>query len=267
MARRRTQRRRQAIPRIGTAPGQRGRLVIEPSELLIEREADRVILHDQGGTQTHTLAGNQHHIYLHSGQRERPLPEPERPESFFNFDELRAELNEKTRKMIKQEKVVPGAKTPKYVSRWGSIAKNVAHPMDNVFGKNTWNFKGHGWLPIRPFKLLDAMGADLMFSQPKKAGVIRLWKDKRAYSKAMKFNERFRPRAAQIIKDFRAETRAALAELQRLVGEGRINRENRNFYFEKYEKAVRKAEIKFRQGISRLISDYMKEWKGKKAAA
>lgn len=254
-------RRPRARNSIGIA-GQRQRIDIRGSEYGIYRQPDRLVVHEEPGAEHVTVEGNERHLHFHTG----PRPGPERP--FFNFEEMAARLQESILKRIGEEGIGFGKKNretgawsgpekPKYVSKWGGIAKNIAHPMDNVFGKNTRNFKGHNWLPVRPLKLADAM-----FST-KKAGRIRFWRDKRGYKKALALNERFAPRTEQINEEFRAEASAALAELQNAVREGRINRENRNFYFEKYEKAVREAEKKFQQSVSRLISDYMREWKGK----
>ena len=195
---------------------------------------------------------------------QRPVPGSERP--FYNFEEIAASLEASVEKRIKAEGVRFNPSKPEFASRLGGVAKNVVHPFRNMGGKNTRNFKNQNWLPIRPLKLAGEMGADVVFST-RSAGAFKFWKERKNHKKALMLNERFEPRVTQMTEEFMAEANAALAELQRLVSEGRITRENRNFYFEKYEKAVREAEIKFQQNVNRLIGDYMKEWKGRKAAA
>ena len=271
-------RRPRARNSIGIA-GQRQRIDIRGSEYGIYRQPDRLVVHEEPtGTEHVTIEGNEHHVHLHTDRArpepERPIRRPERP--FFNFEEMVADLEARVKKRIDEEGIGFGKKDretgawsgpekPKFVSRWGRIAQNVAHPFDNTLGKNARKFKGHHWLPVHPLELADAMGADVVFST-RGAGAFKFWKERRNYKRALALNARYEPRAIEIAEEFKAEANAALAELQRLVSEGRITRENRNFYFEKYEKAVQEAEKKFQQNKSRLLGDYMNEWRGKRAA-
>jgi len=187
------------------------------------------------------------------------VPGPER--LFYNFEEIGARLQASVEKRIKAEGIRFEPKEPKFASRLGGVAKNVVHPFRNIGGKNTRNFKNQNWLPIRPLKLAGEMGADVVFST-RSAGAFKFWKERKNHKKALVLNERFEPRVTQMTEEFMAEANAALAELQNAVREGRITRENRNFYFEKYEKAVHEAEIKYQQNVSQLLGDYMKEWNG-----
>ena len=166
-----------------------------------------------------------------------------------NWLEMAKRLEDRIEHRIEQEAVIPGTKKPVYKSKWPGIAKNLASPVKNTLTNKSYM--------IHPLKLGDAIVSS------KKAGFRKFRRDKKNYKRANQLDEKYTPLAEKIISDFRAEAQNALNTLAEEIRRDQSG-QNTRFYLDKYQQAVQKAEIRFQEREAELISNYMKEFKGKK---
>ncbi len=234
---------RRKHPLIGTAPGQKGRLLIGASELVVDREPDIVTIHDQeGGRHTRTMDGREQHIHINAG----PRPEPSQPRSFYNLEELQHNLNERMKNINRLYPIGMGAPPdPKLDSRWWGpegIVGNLARPQGII--KNEWR----GIHPLR------TIGRFLS----RKVGRGALRRDRREQAKARPARQMFAGPAAQLKAQYSLEMNQTLQELATAVQQGRINWENRNFQFSQYKLKLKQIEDRFLNARRKMMEkDYM----------
>lgn len=248
MARRR---RRKRLPVIGTAPGQKGRLVIEPSELVVEREPDRVVLHDRGGgTQTRTLEGGEHHIHVHAQAAPGPAPRPE-PRMAIDLRQMQHEL---------------GARINKDLAQWRLDFSWDEKPKSKSKAGAVWQFVKGGKFYKHPFRALRAVGTlgegsvwNVIFSS-KEAGARNYLRQKRQYKTVITLREKHRlqERLDAASTHFRTIMNNILTKLQRDVNSGRVTSENQREYLQNYEDRLKRVEIRFVKEMNRILGSHMR---------
>ena len=247
-------RRRRKRPVIGRVPGQKGRVVIEPSELVIDRKADKVIVHDEAGRQTRTMPGREQHIHLQTGRQ----PRPERPT--IDFDVLKDALMRRSQKFCTKHAVNIGLGgdierevkghlqeaeySPKFRGKTG-IIRNFVDVRSIIMDK---------WNGIHPLKLIETIGSR------KKGGLTSYRKTRKRVEMAKKLREKYAPEFKKVYEQYKAETEQAILDLRKAFESGKVTWENYNWHMEKYEEALKKAEYNFVLERMKLMDAHNKEW-------
>lgn len=244
-------RRRKRLPVIGTASGQKGRLIIEPSELVVDREPDRIILHDRGeGTQTRTLKGREQHIHVHAQAAPGPAPRPE-PRMPIDFRQMQRELGARIKESRAQSRVeFRKVEKPKFKSKAGAV----------------WQFVKGGKFYKHPFRLARAVGTlregsvwNVIFSS-KKAGARNYLRERRQYKTVTTLREKYKlqERLDAASDRFGKRMVSIFMKLQNEVNSGRVTAQNQGKYLQRYEKALAKAEGLFGKEIQRILGSHMR---------